>query len=36
MSDIRQIADKIICMRDGSISGTFAKKPLDQEVQLLQ
>ena len=31
MSDIRQIADKIICMRDGSISGTFAKKPLDYE-----
>ena len=31
MSDIRQIADKIICMRDGSISGTFDEKPLDYE-----
>ena len=31
MSDIRQIADKIICMRDGSISGAFSKKPLDYE-----
>ena len=31
MSDIREIADKIICMRDGSISGTFSKKPLDYE-----
>ncbi len=31
MSDIRQISDKIICMRDGSISGTFTEKPLDYE-----
>ena len=31
MSDIREIADKIICMRDGSISGTFSTKPLDYE-----
>ena len=31
MSDIRQIADKIICMRDGSVSGIFAEKPLDYE-----
>ena len=31
MSDIRQMADKIICMRDGSISGTFSQKPLDYE-----
>ena len=31
MSDIRQIADKIICMRDGGISGVFTEKPLDYE-----
>ncbi|AVO37031.1 sugar ABC transporter ATP-binding protein [Pukyongiella litopenaei] len=31
MSDIRRIADRIVCMRDGAISGTFASEPLDYE-----
>ena len=31
MSDIRRIADRIISMRDGKISGTFEDKPLDYE-----
>ncbi len=31
MSDIRRIADRIISMRDGRISGTFEDKPLDYE-----
>lgn len=31
MSDIRRIADRILCMRDGSISGVFEDKPLDYE-----
>lgn len=31
MSDIRKIADRIVCMRDGAISGEFADKPLDYE-----
>jgi simple sugar transport system ATP-binding protein len=29
MSDIRRLADRIIAMRDGSITGTFVDKPLD-------
>jgi len=29
MSDIRRIADRIVCMRDGAISGVFAGAPLD-------
>ncbi len=29
MSDIRRIADRIVCMRDGEISGTFEHAPLD-------
>ncbi len=29
MSDIRRIADRIVCMRDGAISGVFDQKPLD-------
>jgi simple sugar transport system ATP-binding protein len=29
MSDIRRLADRIIAMRDGSITGTFIDKPLD-------
>lgn len=29
MSDIRQIADRIVCMRDGEISGVFGGCPLD-------
>lgn len=31
MSDIRRIADRIIAMRDGAISGTFDEHPLDFE-----
>lgn len=31
MSDIRRIADKIVCMRDGAISGFFDAAPLDYE-----
>ena len=31
MSDIRRIADNIITMRDGKISGRFSEKPLDYE-----
>ncbi|MGD1888224.1 MAG: sugar ABC transporter ATP-binding protein [Cohaesibacteraceae bacterium] len=31
MSDIRRIADRIIAMRDGQISGTFEDAPLDYE-----
>ena len=29
MSDIRRIADRIVCMRDGEISGIFDQSPLD-------
>ena len=29
MSDIRRIADRIVCMRDGEISGVFDQSPLD-------
>ncbi len=31
MSDIRRIADRILCMRDGAISGVFEEQPLDYE-----
>ncbi|MVO14592.1 sugar ABC transporter ATP-binding protein [Parasedimentitalea huanghaiensis] len=31
MSDIRRIADRIVSMRDGSISGLFDTQPLDYE-----
>jgi simple sugar transport system ATP-binding protein len=31
MSDIRRIADRIICMRDGAVSGLFETAPLDLE-----
>ena len=31
MSDIRRIADRIVSMRDGAISGVFETKPLDIE-----
>jgi simple sugar transport system ATP-binding protein len=31
MSDIRRIADRIICMRDGAIAGTFDRAPLDYD-----
>lgn len=31
MSDIRRIADRILCMRDGAISGAFENQPLDYE-----
>ncbi|EAR51946.1 ABC transporter protein, ATP binding component [Oceanicola granulosus HTCC2516] len=31
MSDIRRIADRIVAMRDGVITGTFTEKPLDTE-----
>lgn len=31
MSDIRRLADRIIVMRDGAISGTFDTAPLDYE-----
>lgn len=31
MSDIRRIADQIVTLRDGAITGTFAGRPLDYE-----
>jgi len=31
MSDIRRVADRILCMRDGAISGTFENAPLDYD-----
>jgi simple sugar transport system ATP-binding protein len=31
MSDIRRLADRIVSMRDGTISGVFEQKPLDYE-----
>ncbi len=31
MSDIRRVADRIVCMRDGSISGVFDQQPLDYD-----
>ncbi|MCG6115914.1 MAG: sugar ABC transporter ATP-binding protein [Mesorhizobium sp.] len=31
MSDIRRVADKIVALRDGVITGTFETKPLDYE-----
>ena len=31
MSDIRRLANRIICLRDGGISGVFDSKPLDYE-----
>lgn len=31
MSDIRRLADRIVSMRDGLISGSFDRKPLDYE-----
>jgi simple sugar transport system ATP-binding protein len=31
MSDIRRIADRIVCMRDGKVSGLFEDAPLDYE-----
>ncbi len=31
MSDIRRLADRIVCMRDGEISATFDQHPLDTE-----
>ncbi len=31
MSDIRRLADRIVCLRDGVIVGTFDNKPLDYE-----
>ena len=31
MSDIRRIADRIVCMRDGAISGVFDQSPLDYD-----
>jgi simple sugar transport system ATP-binding protein len=31
MSDIRRIADRIVCMRDGAVSGLFETAPLDLE-----
>lgn len=31
MSDIRRIADRIVCMRDGAVSGLFEESPLDLE-----
>jgi simple sugar transport system ATP-binding protein len=31
MSDIRRLADRIVSMRDGKISGVFEDKPLDYE-----
>ncbi len=31
MSDIRRVADRIVSLRDGSISGVFEIKPLDYE-----
>ena len=29
MSDIRRIADRVVCLRDGAVSGTFEDAPLD-------
>jgi len=31
MSDIRRIGDRVICMRDGAVSGVFEDTPLDLE-----
>ncbi|TIV86756.1 MAG: sugar ABC transporter ATP-binding protein, partial [Mesorhizobium sp.] len=31
MSDIRRLADRIMSMRDGVVSGVFDQKPLDYE-----
>ena len=31
MSDIRRLADRIVCLRDGGIAGVFDAKPLDYE-----
>ncbi|MFT5896089.1 MAG: simple sugar transport system ATP-binding protein [bacterium] len=31
MSDIRRVADRIVCMRDGTISGLFDQQPLDYD-----
>ncbi len=31
MSDVRRVADRIVCMRDGAISGVFADQPLDYD-----
>lgn len=31
MSDIRRVADRIVTLRDGSITGVFADRPLDYE-----
>ena len=31
MSDIRRVADRIVALRDGIISGVFAERPLDYE-----
>ena len=31
MSDIRRLADRIVCLRDGGITGVFDAKPLDYE-----
>ena len=31
MSDIRRVADRIVCMRDGAISGVFDQEPLDYD-----
>ena len=31
MSDIRRLADRIVCLRDGRITGVFDTKPLDYE-----
>lgn len=31
MSDIRRLADRIVTLRDGAITGVFAEKPLDYE-----
>lgn len=31
MSDIRRVADRIVCMRDGAISGVFEQQPLDYD-----
>ena len=31
MSDIRRVADRIVSLRDGAITGVFSEKPLDYE-----
>ena len=31
MSDIRRVAERIVCMRDGAISGVFDQQPLDYD-----